>query len=502
MEFVVILKYGFGNKLFILANMLQQNPKATLHILDATSEHQEGDLKEKIWNLFPLLKKHPRIYFIRWSEYDELKRIMPELKYDFDIFFTNFKKKVSPLKEYLIPNYEYDYLKNKYDFTQGIFVHYRLGDKVKINYDHLKKGNPIHFVVMKPEYYLDSIKKFQKNNEPVYVFSDSPELVKCLLKGNFTFVDENVNETFFCFYYANRVIISDSSLSVTAVTLGPKKHIIVPRYIVSSLYDEKPLQLIENPNFSYGEMNQSYILKTLDEYDKIIKICRKERKHGITMTLKEWINLPKTMELIVQASTRDGRDGLTEYPIGMGYGFLKNQTSALEIKEKTKLNLVAFNETTDSKRRKGKLTRLEFSRTLESNGFQNEELSNEEYFKTIGEHKFVTSPEGNGLDCHRHYEALLAGSIPIIERNPSIQEKYDKLPVLWTTNYSEITGTYLNEKYEKMLDKKYDFSALYFDSYNKEMQDLIKLRSKYWLKRLLQDQYYQIVTLGEKEIKN
>jgi len=488
MEYLVRLKYGFGNKLFILASMLHQNPKAILHILDTTTEHQEGNLKEKIWHLFPLLRQHPRIYFIRWTEYDELKKIMPELNYEFDIFFAKFESKISSLKKYLVPTYEYDYLKNKYNFTEGIFVHYRLGDKVKINYDHLKKGKPIHFVVMKPEYYQDNIEKMRKNNEPVYIFSDSPELAKCLLNDEYTFVDENVNETFYCFYYAQRVIISESSLSVTAVTLGPTKEIVVPRYVVSSLYDIEPLKLIENPNFDYGDMEQTYILQTLQEYEKFINQCKKRKK--ITMTLKEWINLPKTMKLIVQASTRDGRDGLTDQPIGMGYNFISNEENALEVKEKTELLLVAFNENTDSKRRRGKLSRKQFVKTLESHNFQNKELSPEIYFKEIGRYKFVASPEGNGLDCHRHYEALLAGSIPIIERNLSIEEKYKNLPILWTTNYSEITTKYLNNIYEKFLDKEYDFSALYFDSYDKDTQNLIKLQSNYWLRKFSKQQYY------------
>jgi len=275
MEYLVILKHGFGNKLFILATMLHEYPNHTLHILDAKSEHQEGDLKEKVWYLFPLLKQHPRIYFIRWSEYDELKKVMPVLKVEFDIFFNKFESKISSLQKYLVPTYEYDYLKTKYDFASGIFVHYRLGDKVKINIDHLKKGNPIHFVVMKPEYYDTNIKKLRTKNEPVYIFSDSPSLAKCLLKGDYTFVDEKVNETFYCFYYAQRVIISDSSLSVTAVTLGPKKQIIVPRYIVSSMYDPEPLQLIDNPNFTYGDSNKNYILQTMNDYEEIIKQCKK-----------------------------------------------------------------------------------------------------------------------------------------------------------------------------------------------------------------------------------
>lgn len=37
------------------------------------------------------------------------------------------------------------------------------------------------------------------------------------------------------------------------------------------------------------------------------------------------------------------------------------------------------------------------------------------YFNSLSTYKFVISPEG--IDCHRHYEALLARCVPIIEHN-------------------------------------------------------------------------------------
>lgn len=38
----------------------------------------------------------------------------------------------------------------------------------------------------------------------------------------------------------------------------------------------------------------------------------------------------------------------------------------------------------------------------------------ETYLKQIGNAKFVLSPPGNGLDCHRTWEALLMGAVPIV----------------------------------------------------------------------------------------
>ena len=44
-------------------------------------------------------------------------------------------------------------------------------------------------------------------------------------------------------------------------------------------------------------------------------------------------------------------------------------------------------------------------------------VSHEQYAKDLAEHKFVLSPPGNGPDCYRHWEAVYAGSVPILQEN-------------------------------------------------------------------------------------
>jgi len=41
-------------------------------------------------------------------------------------------------------------------------------------------------------------------------------------------------------------------------------------------------------------------------------------------------------------------------------------------------------------------------------------LSVRKYLHKMGEHRFILSPRGNGLDAHRTWEALLLGVIPIV----------------------------------------------------------------------------------------
>jgi hypothetical protein len=38
----------------------------------------------------------------------------------------------------------------------------------------------------------------------------------------------------------------------------------------------------------------------------------------------------------------------------------------------------------------------------------------ENYLINLKKHKFVVSPPGNGIDCHRNWEAIYLGCIPIV----------------------------------------------------------------------------------------
>ena len=97
-------------------------------------------------------------------------------------------------------------------------------------------------------------------------------------------------------------------------------------------------------------------------------------------------------------------------------------------------------------------------------------FSLQDYFRNIGKYKFNISPEGNGIDCYRHYETWISKGIPIIEFNSFIAKKYYGLPILWTIDYSEINDDYLTKQYEIMSNKTYDFRKILLSSYNPKIQ--------------------------------
>ena len=72
---------------------------------------------------------------------------------------------------------------------------------------------------------------------------------------------------------------------------------------------------------------------------------------------------------------------------------------------------------------------------------------------------FTLSPAGAGLDCHRTWESLLLGSIPVVLRSP-LEELFARLPVVIVDDWSEVTPTRLRSELDRIARTSFDFSQL------------------------------------------
>jgi hypothetical protein len=80
-------------------------------------------------------------------------------------------------------------------------------------------------------------------------------------------------------------------------------------------------------------------------------------------------------------------------------------------------------------------------------------------WKTQSNCAFVVSPHGNGMDCHRTWEALLLGCIVIV-RKSEIDTLYDELPVLIVDEWTDITSDLLQDTIEEYKKRKYKYDKL------------------------------------------
>jgi hypothetical protein len=90
-----------------------------------------------------------------------------------------------------------------------------------------------------------------------------------------------------------------------------------------------------------------------------------------------------------------------------------------------------------------------------------------DYLRDLRSSKYVLSPPGRGIDCHRVWESILMGAIPIVERSHNMSF-YEKMPIILVDDWDTIS--------EKWLDDKYD------EIRSKDFEDVMKL--DYWVDKL------------------
>ena len=89
-----------------------------------------------------------------------------------------------------------------------------------------------------------------------------------------------------------------------------------------------------------------------------------------------------------------------------------------------------------------------------------EPISFDEYLDDLSRTVFVVSPPGNGLDCHRTWEALLMGCYPIV-LSSTLNPLYENLPVVVVKDWSEVTDEFLQKKKEEFSSRTWSYEKLY-----------------------------------------
>jgi hypothetical protein len=212
------------------------------------------------------------------------------------------------------------------------------------------------------------------------------------------------------------------------------------------------------------------------------------------MTLAEWQTKSKERSQLLYNCSEFiyQNDQWVPFPIGMSWGIInyRGPIQDIQVGPHNQQLLCAIITTTDEHRRPSGKNRKSIVETLRKKGVENHRIPNHHYLHSLPHFQFIISPEGNGIDCHRHYEALMAGCIPIVERNERLFEKYGNCPILYTDDYTEITQEYLDMKYKEMLDMTWDFSKLMLDTYNQETQEEIKKNGNFWSTKLTGIKWY------------
>lgn len=95
-------------------------------------------------------------------------------------------------------------------------------------------------------------------------------------------------------------------------------------------------------------------------------------------------------------------------------------------------------------------------------------LTFKDYLTKLKSYKYVISPPGNSIDCHRIWESIYLGVIPIVEKHIALEFFYD-LPILFVNSFEEVTEELLSKEYSNLKLKSTQISN--FNFYKKIILD-------------------------------
>ena len=104
------------------------------------------------------------------------------------------------------------------------------------------------------------------------------------------------------------------------------------------------------------------------------------------------------------------------------------------------------------------------------------DVTNKIYYDMINNYKFILSPPGAGMDCHRTWEAVYMGCIPIVIKS-NIDELYKDLPIVILDSWNDLSKELLERKYneikERLDNKTFNIERVYLSYWLKKISLLV-----------------------------
>jgi hypothetical protein len=101
--------------------------------------------------------------------------------------------------------------------------------------------------------------------------------------------------------------------------------------------------------------------------------------------------------------------------------------------------------------------------------FQPQPLPTAKTWEMQASYQFVLSPHGAGLDCHRTWEALLLGCIPII-KVAKLNDLFRELPVIVVNHWEEVNRALLQESIQKLPQSNVEKNKLFMHYWKRQIK--------------------------------
>jgi hypothetical protein len=103
--------------------------------------------------------------------------------------------------------------------------------------------------------------------------------------------------------------------------------------------------------------------------------------------------------------------------------------------------------------------------------YQEKQIPRTETWKAMSAYVFVPSPRGAGPDCHRTWEALALGCIPIVKSSP-LDSLFDGLPVWIVNDWTDITAETMEQKRNHFVDNSPNYEKLHLKTWINMIKDI------------------------------
>lgn len=215
----------------------------------------------------------------------------------------------------------------------------------------------------------------------------------------------------------------------------------------------------ENIVYVYGHDLELFFRETFPEIDKPIKLISHNTDYPVDSKFIQYLDDEKLIHWYAQNAVLD-HPKLTPVPIGIAnkqwpHGNLENLLSVVKLRPgKENLIYKNFDVGTNINVR----TRINHI-TNANKIFMDQNWPHTEYLARLSKSLFVISPPGNGIDCHRIWEALYVGTVPIVERNSAFRNFTD-LPILFIDRWEDVTIDFAKSQITTFYNKLYDLKKL------------------------------------------
>ncbi|MFH1985907.1 MAG: hypothetical protein ABIL58_29075 [Pseudomonadota bacterium] len=116
---------------------------------------------------------------------------------------------------------------------------------------------------------------------------------------------------------------------------------------------------------------------------------------------------------------------------------------------KTGFVYMNFDARTNPKRRRPVFERLSDHPLVTVSGG----LGYEDYLGELAAHHFCVCPPGNGLDCHRIWECLYLGVVPLVSADARLRG-FDELPIVTVDDWDRLDAGFLQDAYQELARRR------------------------------------------------